>query len=224
MKLKLLICMTSVLTLGGCVSSSKSLRNSNGEVITCKASGYGWLGAPVALISQGDCLKKYRQQGYYAFDEDPNLPKVRPSALKYPTTVKLALPQDWAPQTITSAQANTGVKLFGLNRTLDAGIMLSTVKRAAISDFKAYARSRRQSAQSVGKDNVVSELELTDTDGLNIAKYGAALTLDNVRYRYEYKIIQGVSEIALVTVWTTDGNFDSIKPELDRLVNSLEGI
>jgi hypothetical protein len=132
MERKLIISAALVLTLGGCVSSSKALRNSNGDVITCKASGYGWLGAPVALISQGDCLKKYRQQGYYALDEDPNLPKVPASALKYPTGVKLALPAGWIAQPLTAAQTGTGIKLYGLNQTLDAGVMLSTVKKSAI--------------------------------------------------------------------------------------------
>jgi hypothetical protein len=58
MELKLIIGAALALTLGGCVSSSKALRNTSGEIITCKASGFGWFGAPVALISRNDCLKK----------------------------------------------------------------------------------------------------------------------------------------------------------------------
>ncbi len=224
MELRLIIGAALALILGGCVSSSKALRNTNGEVITCKASGYGWLGAPVALISQNDCLKKYRQQGYYALDEDPNTPKLAVSALRYNSSIKLTLSDDWASQQITSTQASSGIKLYGLNRTIDAGVMLSTVKRDAISDFEAYARSRRRAAQSVGKDNLASELKISETNGLNIAQYGAVFTIENIRYHYEYKIIRGASEIAIVTVWSTDGNFDSIKPELDRLVNSVEGV
>ena len=224
MELKLIIGAALALTLGGCVSSSKALRNTNGDLITCKASGYGWLGAPVALINQGDCLRKYRQQGYYALDEDPNLPKVAASALKYQTGVRLALPAGWVAQPLTAAQTGSGIKLYGLNQTLDAGVMFSTVKRSAISDFESYASSRRKAAQSVGKDNVISEMELSEADGYNIAKYSAALTIDNTRYRYAYKIIRGMSEIAIVTVWSTDGNYDPIKPELDSLLNSVEGI
>ena len=125
MELKLIIGAALALTLGGCVSSSKALRNTNGDLITCKASGYGWLGAPVALINQGDCLRKYREQGYYALDEDPNLPKVAASALKYQTGVLHALPAGWVSQPITSAPINSGVKLFGVNKTHHAGAIVA---------------------------------------------------------------------------------------------------
>ena len=224
MELKLIIGAALALTLGGCVSSSKALRNTNGDLITCKASGYGWLGAPVALINQGDCLRKYRGQGYYALDEDPNLPKVAASALKYQTGVRLALPAGWVAQPLTAAQVSSGIKLFGLNQTLDAGVMLSTVKKSAISDFDSYVRSRRKAAQSVGTENSVTEAELTEAGGYTQANYRATLTVSNVRYRYAYKIIRGASEIVIITVWSTDSNFDTIKPELDNLVNSMEGI
>jgi hypothetical protein len=224
MELKLIIGAALALTLGGCVSSSKALRNTNGEIITCKASGYGWLGAPVALISQNDCLKKYRQQGYYALDEDPNLPKLASSALKYQTGVRLALPAGWVAQPLTAKQVSSGIKLYGLNQTLDAGVMFSTVKKSAISDFDSYVLSRRKAAQSMGVENSVTEVELTEAGGYNQAHYVAILKLSNVRYRYAYKIIRGASEIVIISVWSTDGNFETIKPELDRLVNSVEGI
>jgi hypothetical protein len=224
MELKLIMGAALALTLGGCVSSSKALRNTNGDLITCKASGYGWLGAPVALINQGDCLRKYREQGYYALDEDPNLPKVAASALKYKTGVRLALPAGWVAQPLTAAQVSSGIKLYGLNQTLDAGIMFSTVKKSAISDFDAYVSSRRKAAQSVGTENTVTELELNEVGGYTQANYRATLTVSNVRYRYAYKIIRGASEIAIISVWSTDSNFDAIKPELENLVNSVEGL
>jgi hypothetical protein len=224
MELKLIIGATLALSLGGCVSSSKALRNTNGDLITCKASGYGWLGAPVALINQGDCLRKYREQGYYALDEDPNLPKVAASALKYQTGVRLALPAGWVAQPLTAAQISSGFKLYGVSQTLDASVMLSTVKKSAISDFDSYVRSRQKAAQSVGTENTVTELELNEVGGYTRASYGASLTLANVRYRYAYTIIRGASEIVIITVWSTAGNFDAIKPELDRLVNSVDGI
>lgn len=68
---KLLFAVAVALTTSGCVSSSKPLRNASGQVMTCKASGFGWLGAPVAMISQSECLKKLRKQGYYGLDENP---------------------------------------------------------------------------------------------------------------------------------------------------------
>lgn len=224
MELKLIIGAAMALTLGGCVSSSKALRNTNGDLITCKASGYGWLGAPVALINQSDCLRKYREQGYYALDEDPNLPKVAASALKYQTGVKLTLPAGWVVQPLTAAQVSSGFKIYGVNQTLDASVMLSTVKKSAISDFDSYVSSRRKAAQSVGTENSVTEVELNEIGGNTHANYSATLTFNNTRYRYAYKIIRGTSEIVIISVWTSDSNFDSIKPELDSLANSVEGV
>jgi len=214
MELKLIIGATLALTLGGCVSSSKALRNTNGDLITCKASGYGWLGAPVALISQGDCLKKYRKMGYYALDEDPNLPKVAASALNYQTGVRLALPAGWVAQPLTATQTSSGGRLLGINQSLDAGVMVSTVKRSAISDFDSYVSSRRKAAQSMGTETSVTEVELNEVGGNTHANYGTSLTLNNTRYRYAYKIIRGASEIVIIAVWSSGSNFDAIKQEL----------
>lgn len=76
----------------------------------------------------------------------------------------------------------------------------------------------------MGTENTVTELELTEAGGYTQANYGATLTLSNVRYRYAYKIIRGASEIVIISVWSTDVNFDAIKSELDNLVDSVEDV
>lgn len=109
MKPYLLVGAALTLALGGCVSSSKPLRNAEGQVVNCKASGFGWLGAPVAMISQGECLRKLRKQGYYGFDEQPGDVKVPSSAVNYKTAVTLPLPSGWNAQPLTDSLKEKGM-------------------------------------------------------------------------------------------------------------------
>lgn len=178
----------------------------------------------MALISQGECLRKLRQQGYYGFDEQPGEVKVPSSALNYKTAVTLPLSDGWSAQALTESQKSKGIRILAINETIDAGAMVATMKRTAISDFKAYAETKRRAAMSVGGQPVVTDIQFSEEGGKTIARYRAQTTLDAARYRYSYTVIQGESEIAITTVWAHDANFDLVQPQLDQLMARLSGI
>lgn len=50
--------------LSACVSQSAVLVNPQGQIVSCKNFGWGWIGAPVAMASQHDCVKKAKAAGY----------------------------------------------------------------------------------------------------------------------------------------------------------------
>lgn len=224
MKPYLLIGAALTLALGGCVSSSKPLRNAEGQVVNCKASGFGWLGAPVAMISQGECLHKLRKQGYYGFDEQPGETKVPSSAINYKSSVTLPLSDGWNAQALTENQRNRGIRILALNPTIDAGVMVSTIKRSAISDFRAYAETKRRAAMGVGAQPVVTEVQFSEEGGKTFARYQAKTTIDSSRLRYSYAVIDGADEITIAVVWATDANFDLVQPQLEQLIARLSGI
>lgn len=224
MKTRIAVSAALALVLGGCVSSSKPLRNAEGQVMNCKATGFGWLGAPVAMISQGECLRKLRKQGYYGFDEQPGEVKVPSSAINYKSSVTLPLSDGWNAQALTENQKSRGIRILALNPTIDAGVMVSTMKRSAISDFKTYAETKRRGVLAIGAQPVVTEIQFSEEAGRSVARYQSQTTLQTMRYRYAYSIFDGADEIAIVAVWATDGNFELVQPQLDRLVAGLSGI
>lgn len=48
-----------------CVSEHEALRNDRGQVVNCSNEGWGWIGAPVAMANQSDCIKKAEAAGFH---------------------------------------------------------------------------------------------------------------------------------------------------------------
>ncbi len=52
------------LTLGGCVSSSATLRTADGRTVTCEASGPGLIGGLIANDEFQRCMQHYGKDGF----------------------------------------------------------------------------------------------------------------------------------------------------------------
>lgn len=65
MIMKALIVLAGTLLLVGCVSRSAMLVNKDGKTVTCSASGWGYVGAPVAMHRQKKCLEAAHAAGYH---------------------------------------------------------------------------------------------------------------------------------------------------------------
>jgi len=52
------------LILTGCATESAVLVNSSGRTTQCNNQGWGWLGAPIAVHHQHECLDKAKAAGY----------------------------------------------------------------------------------------------------------------------------------------------------------------
>ncbi|MFM7007720.1 MAG: hypothetical protein ACKO0Z_00040 [Betaproteobacteria bacterium] len=222
--MRLLFLCASGLALAGCVSSSKPLKDASGQIVECKAAGWGWLGAPVAMISQADCVRDMKRKGFVPLDQDPNETVLPKGAVNYRSNVNIALPAGWMEQTPTSLQKAQGVRVYATNATIDAGLFVSSIKRSAITDVSRYIESRRASAKSGGQGGEVSPAELTSILGKEAYRFQSKNRVSNLQLRYAYTLIIGKDEIAMVTAWANDGNFDNVKDEIAGLADRLTGL
>lgn len=71
----------TVLLFSGCASFNTPMKNADGNVIECRNSGWGWLGAPAAYVMQRKCESEFRERGYIAFS-DVAPPSVTKNAAK----------------------------------------------------------------------------------------------------------------------------------------------
>lgn len=74
--MKFVLLLAACALLAGCVSENTALINPEGQVVHCKAWGFGWLGAPVAMIQHHDCVKKAEANGY----SDGGAPTPKPAS------------------------------------------------------------------------------------------------------------------------------------------------
>lgn len=134
-----------------CVSDHEALRNDQGQVVNCNNEGWGWLGAPVAMANQSDCIKKAEAAGFHR----PGVADTATAPPKQATTAQNALPSptdaphSLAPVTATST-AVTPVSNPAVNASPPVG---STADRLRKLDdlFKAglitkdeYDRKRQE--------------------------------------------------------------------------------
>ena len=57
--------IVAVTTLSGCaVRNTMMVHPATGEMGNCNASGWGWIGAPIALMSHSQCIESMQSVGY----------------------------------------------------------------------------------------------------------------------------------------------------------------
>jgi len=77
MKIAIGLCL---IFLSACVSQSAVLVNPQGKSIVCRNSGWGWIGAPVAMSNQSECIKKAKAAGYMDVAAvSPEQPETKPT-------------------------------------------------------------------------------------------------------------------------------------------------
>lgn len=224
MKITHATALIAVLALPACVSTAKPMRNAQGDIVQCKTSGWGWLGAPLALIQQGDCVGKLRKQGYYGLNENPSGPTIPNSAIRYKSKVKIALPAGWVSQPVAANFANSGVRYHASNTTLDSGLFVSAIKSSAVSDMDAYIGSLQAAIKAQYRDALFTVTERLEVGALEAYRYRYTLTQNGLRLAYAVTVIVGAEELGIVTAWTTEPNFPAIEPQLLALTERVEGI
>jgi len=56
--------------LGGCVSPSQMMVSNDGRMARCAASGWGYIGAPLAYHTVSTCVSDYESIGYRKMKKD----------------------------------------------------------------------------------------------------------------------------------------------------------
>lgn len=165
-----------------------------------------------------------KRKGFVPLDQDANDVLVPKGAVNFKSKLSLPLPPGWDLKKLTSTQTSQGLRLMALNTTLDAGTIVSSVKRSAVTDVTKYIETRRAKARAVGVDGDVTEATQLQVNGKDAFRFYSKNTVGPSRYRYAYTQIVGDDEIALIMVWTIDGNFDGVGDELLAMANELKGL
>ena len=123
------LCFALLAFLGGCASTSTQMVNEDGQVINCGAWGFGIIGAPVALISTQECIKKYRAAGYHEAGslQSPGntqafaqLPGTGITLTAKDGAFKIDLPAGW----VQATPPSQAYQFYAKNPTLDAGLLV----------------------------------------------------------------------------------------------------
>jgi hypothetical protein len=199
------------------------------------------IGTPVAIEREkakerevfADCMTA---RGYVVTPADGSNPPVRSAAASSPpatparTTVPgvdqlaLTLPDGFAMKPVPENLKAIGAVLYAVDRTLDIAMLVIPVGHEGITDFNAYALTKRANQADRLKDASTSELTHLDVGGRNAIRYSATGIYNNVKVTFVTTIIEGREQFVLITAWTGATNALQQMPLLESLGGTVSGI
>jgi hypothetical protein len=210
-----------LLLLTACAAPTTRFQNAAGQIATCSSMGYGWLGAPMALASHADCVDRMRAAGYWEAAEGDVNPKSSEQAHK----LWLDLPQEWEKRSPTDKMVEIGVVFYAINKTMDAGALVSAVDRESITNLMDFASARRTVQARNLKNPKQSEITRTEIDGRMAFRFEISGVLRNgVDVTYLNTLIVGEKQIAYINTWTKAVDYPQHKPTLESLASNLKGL
>ena len=222
-----LFCLALLGAIGGCVSTSTQMVNDDGLAVNCGAWGIGLIGAPAALISTNECVKKYKAAGYH---ETGSPVAVNSTAAAQPATspitltskdgaFKLYLPAGW----VQATPPSQAYQFYTRNQTLDAGLLVSTVDAKDIQDWQLYAESLRLKLASNLTQATLSEPEKTVVNGLEAFRAEVTGVAKNgLKLHYLSTLIKADRYMIYLVSWSLESKFESNKVALMQLANGVQ--
>jgi hypothetical protein len=229
MHTKILLTALIAVAAAGCSSQSAVLTNDSGQAVKCENWGFGVIGAPVAMASQSDCVKKANEAGYHEAGKPTGNASTATaqSAKASPTagSLGLAFPDGWQQKPPTDVQRRAGTAITADNITTDSHAVVLARELQGITDRDAYIVSRRAAMESHLKDSTHSDIVAISINGRPAKQYQVTGTgADGARATYLSTWIFGQSQVVLVHAWTSAPNFDSQHAALQALAERVSGI
>lgn len=210
-------------SLVGCASVSTPMKHADGRVLNCSASGFGWIGAPAALIMRRNCVMEAEENGFSPVGEIRVEPATKRVA--YSGDIKIVLPNGWvreAPPAKVDPKSD-----YAKNVTFDAYMILSSVGRNEVTDVGLYAESKKSAQISRLRDTNVSETTSSLLKGrlMYSTEVIGALPETGVRLHFHNVVVDAGAEVLVLTAWTTEANYSGkAKEQIEGLVNGLSGL
>lgn len=216
--------------LVGCVSTSTQMVNDDGRTMNCDAAGFGWIGAPAALIMAQNCINKQKAAGFreagnsssqgsgMALNQAPIPPSIASSK---DGAFKIALPAGWKQAPPPAASIN--VQLFAINPVIDAGLMIGAVNAADIQDWHAYGESLRVKVSSSLNLSAPSAVQKIKVNGFEAERADiAGTTKTGLKFHYLSTVVKTDKAILHVIVYSFESKFEANRKEFEQLSLGLQ--
>ena len=208
--------------LAGCATTSTQMVNANGQVVNCGAWGFGIIGAPVALISTHECVKKHEELGFH---EVGGQQAAAPPSANSPTKLTGrdgSFTLDLQPGWVLGPPPSQPFQFHVRNQALDSYLMVSAISLKDIQDWVAYSESLRKRLQDNLTQATSSESQRIMINGREAwrAEVGG-FTKSGVRVRYLGTAIKTDQNIIYLLSWCLDSRFDTNRVALEQVALGL---
>jgi hypothetical protein len=239
-KLQVLSILLYVTLIGGCAAYNTELKNAEGEVSTCQNIGWGWLGAPIAMLNQHRCESELRSRGY-TMENSPNIhPEQKPaspeivgtkpasdsiSAPPRQISAKTKLPSNWSSISIPVTNARNGAIFWAKRQEPDAYLALS--KLPPIDGSTAEERLKKELQENVlkltsPKLSPVSDFKISNISG-HVADVSGIPINAKEPVRFKTFIFLKNSEIYRLEIFQPESAYFSTRIEVAEIVENILG-
>jgi|SRR5579871_5448032 len=229
MNIRVLAMALAAITTAGCSSQSAVLTNDTGQSVKCENWGFGIIGAPVAMASQSDCVKKANEAGYHVGGKPA--PGTAPSASAVKVSSRaagqlgLAFPEGWQTKPVSDAMRQKGIAIYAANSTTDSQVFVTAADLQGITSQYDFVLSRRSGIESRLTDASHSDIADVTVNGRPAKQFQVTgISSDGPRLTYVTTFIFGQAQVVGVTAWTTAPNFDNQRAALQGLAERVSGI
>jgi hypothetical protein len=138
------------------------------------------------------------------------------------------LPVGWASVPLSSALRDRGFVFQAMNKTIDAGLLLSVAARKSITDPSEFAVTRRTSQVVALSDATYSDIHRTRVNGMNAWQFEVSGTSTLLRpgkqLTFEVTLVEGKKEIVEIKTWMYAAGIEGHKQELLNTARSIRGM
>jgi hypothetical protein len=154
----------------------------------------------------------------------PSAATATPTAM-LESKARIDLANGWESKTLSDQQRANGIILYAVNRTIDSGMFLGAAKREGITDMATYAITRRAAQVNRLTGTSQSEVLQTSIDGRPAWRFEVTgATKSGARFTFYETIIDAGTEVIALSAWTTAAAFETHKPTLKTLAESISGL
>jgi hypothetical protein len=214
-------------SLFGCVSTSTVMVSDNGQQINCGATGFGYIGAPAALVMTENCKAKAGKAGYKDLND-----AYKPVVLSGPQgaaiqsqngAVRINLPNEWHPE---SKESNLfkgfTYDLYVSTLSAAAFFTVQTIDLNIIPDWESYFSAHRAALATKFPEIMSSSTKSIAVSGRDALMYEVTYIVDKRLVRRVTYIVKSEKRAFLLVQWAEDGRFDASKPAFDAVLKATQ--
>lgn len=214
-----------------CKDTAKLVSESGDRQVAQFLLGFTIVGYPIAYeldkSKKREVFKECMQGKGYSITSD-QVPSTDTSPKPLATTnAKIDLPAGWEPRVMPDNVKNDGGVFYGLNTSIDTGLILFTRKRSDVPDVSAYVKSRTAvQANNLDNSNTTNIVQTT-INGLPVWQVevtGNIKTGAKISITYLLTFFESSDEVVLVNIWTNRANYEYQKESYQQILRTISGI
>ena len=148
------------------------------------------------------------------------------NSIPFKSNASIELPTGWASADLTDELKRQNYIFHAINRTIDAGLLLGTVKRDTITDMLEFVKTTRTAQLVALKDATSTDIQKIEVNGFPAWRFDVSgkVPTKGMDLTYSLTVIESGNEAVGVKTWILTASFPDHKEQLYSLASDVRGL